>query len=341
MMRAVVKDGYFVDKESLLSDVSKAHQDSLYSDITITLSDNVSMSTSRFMLACRVPYFATLLFGGMAAESSVSLKCCDSIVFKQIMNYALEGQVSFLGLSIQSLMSLLETSRFLCIDLLADGIVDHLKLLLQDETISFPDCLEALDFTVSHKFYSASELLLSFIDQNLSSISSDPGFATLAEGSMLAMLNYEGRKSTEIVLFSAFVKWINSQCIKNEEGIEDNIKREMLSCFDLDLFEKKDLVKIVRKTKFFDDADVCNVLEKHLEKVEKDVEAQKSELEAQKREVEAQKREVNVQKREVEVKKKEVEARKAKVETHKKEVKALKNTVEEWRKYADSLKLRL
>eukprot|EP00092_Neocalanus_flemingeri_P107643 GFUD01138176.1.p1 GENE.GFUD01138176.1~~GFUD01138176.1.p1 ORF type:complete len:428 (-),score=86.63 GFUD01138176.1:115-1323(-) len=262
------KNRKFEDKETLLADVSKAYTGCLYSDITFILKDNVSVSTSRFMLACRVPYFATLLYGGFGDNSTgnpVTLDCCDSQIFKQILNFVWEGEISFSELEIQSLLDLLETARFLCIDRLVEGIIDYLEFLLKRKLIEFDDCLVAFDFVILNKFTKASGVLLSFIDQNLRTISFLPKFADLSEASIQMLLNFEERISSEIDLFTAFVNWI-----KNKETVSEEVKTEMLQCFDLERFDRNDLVA-VRESEMFDANQICDVLEKHMEKLQEEV----------------------------------------------------------------------
>eukprot|EP00092_Neocalanus_flemingeri_P020306 GFUD01021996.1.p1 GENE.GFUD01021996.1~~GFUD01021996.1.p1 ORF type:complete len:395 (+),score=70.70 GFUD01021996.1:43-1227(+) len=266
---AEIKNSKFEDKENLLGDVSKAHKEGLYSDINIIMKDEAIVSTSRFMLACRVPYFATLLYGGFeenSASNPVTLDCCDSTIFKLILSFVWEGEICFSELDIQSSLDLLETARFLCIDRLVEGIEDHLEIMLDMKTIEFKDCLFALNFVTLNKFTKASRLLLSFIDQNLDDISSLPEFADLSETSIQNLLNFEERISTEIGLFTAFVNWI-----ANKETVSEEVKTEMLGCFDLERFDRNDLVDKVRKSKMFDANKICDVLEKHMEKLQEEV----------------------------------------------------------------------
>eukprot|EP00092_Neocalanus_flemingeri_P016692 GFUD01018055.1.p1 GENE.GFUD01018055.1~~GFUD01018055.1.p1 ORF type:complete len:429 (-),score=110.47 GFUD01018055.1:58-1344(-) len=305
-----MKKGVFNRKENLLSDISKVYREGLYSDITFLMADNVSVSTNRFMLACRVPYFATMLHGGLPVDetnNSVPLNCCDSKTFQQIMIYVWEGEISFSDLSIQSLLGLLEASRFFCLDSLVDGVVEYLQYLLDSQKVEFKDCLAALDFLILHKFVTASDLFLKFIDQNLSSISSLPEFDTVSEYSMQALLKYE-KTSTEIVLFTALSKWLEKKA-----SLPANVRMEMLSCFDLERFTKNDLMKIVRKTNFFDDKDICDVLEKHLEKLGEAVDSNKCQIDAQNKQIEAMQGHIEAQQTQIKESEEELKAQKKQI----------------------------
>ena len=62
MPKSEIENGVFVDKGNLLEQMTEPHRKGLYTDITFTMSDNVRISTSRFVLACRSSYFATMFF---------------------------------------------------------------------------------------------------------------------------------------------------------------------------------------------------------------------------------------------------------------------------------------
>ena len=180
-----------------------------------------------------------------------------------------------LSYNISTLLELLETCRFLCIDTLVDGIGDYLHHILESGLVQFKDSFMSIDFLLQHKFTTLSNLFLSYIDQNLSSVSSLPEFDDLSEVSMQALLEFEGRSSSEIDLFQAFAKWI-----KNQDSLPTNIKEDMLGVFDLEKFDKKDLVKTVRKTKLFEDTDILDVLSKHLDNINDETDSKINKIKA-------------------------------------------------------------
>ena len=48
-MSAKLMDGIFHDKGNILEDLTVAHRDSLFTDITFTMLDNVQIVTNKFM----------------------------------------------------------------------------------------------------------------------------------------------------------------------------------------------------------------------------------------------------------------------------------------------------
>merc|ERR1719369_1018367 len=84
------------------------------------------------MLACRVPFFSTMLFGGLAdkfASDPVPLDCCDSVIFKHILKFVFQGEISFNEMDMRTLLNLLEISRLFC-----------LKCILDAKNVDFKDC---------------------------------------------------------------------------------------------------------------------------------------------------------------------------------------------------------
>ena len=163
-----VMNGIVNDKENLIKDISQAFKHRVYSDITFQLADGICISTNKFMLACRVPYFATMLFGSLAEKlpsQPIPLKDCDSNVFKEILKFVWEAEVSLSDMQVPLLLEFLETCRSFCLEELVDTIVDHLRILVNGNEVDFKDCLVALDFTEQHKFVRTSELFIEYIDK--------------------------------------------------------------------------------------------------------------------------------------------------------------------------------
>merc|ERR550519_1035161 len=231
------------------------------------------------MLACRAPYFATMLFGGFGSilpDNTVPLECCDSSTFKHILEFIFQGEICFLGMSMKALLDLLETSRFFCIELLQEGILDYLTSLINEKKVGFQDCLIAFEFANHHKFKQASDLFLNSIDTNLTIISTIPEFDSLSESSLKMILGNKERVSTEIERFVALAKWIK------DKDISESDRSEIVGLFDLSKFDRKDLIEIVMKTNLFDDKEISAILEVHLKNLEEKINSCYRNIEAQK-----------------------------------------------------------
>ena len=277
-----LKNGVFVDRDKFLEDLSKAHREGLFNNVTFTLSDGVEISTNKFMLACRSPFFATMLFCELKEGSSdkIELKCCDSKIMGKVLDFIWEGKADLSEMDVQSLLDILETSRMMCLDSLNKGVEHYLEDLINSKKVEFEDCLAALDFAIAHKFENLSESLLHYIDQNLESVRTLLRFGSISEGSVWAMLNYGGRTSKEIDLFQAFATWI-----EDKKDLQENMKTQMISFFDLKRFTRTEILKTVRKTNFFEDQDIFDVLEVKVDEIEEQVSSQQKKLESQKQQL--------------------------------------------------------
>merc|ERR1719318_667036 len=137
------------------------------------------------MLACRIPYFATLLSSNLTDHSSdLSLSVCSSDIFKKVLDFVWEGEVLLSDLSLSTLLDLLEAARFFCIDLLVDGVEKHIKHQVQSKKVDFSSSLVALEFSTSHNFPEISSTILGFVDQNIEEVSALPEFNTVSTASV-------------------------------------------------------------------------------------------------------------------------------------------------------------
>merc|ERR1719318_1975229 len=137
------------------------------------------------MLACRIPYFATLLSSNLTDHSSdLSLSVCSSDIFKKILDFVWEGEVLLSDMSISTLLDLLEAARFFCIDLLVDGVEKHVKHQVQSEQVDFASTLVALEFSISHNFPEIVNTVLAFVDQNIEEVTALPEFTTVSTASV-------------------------------------------------------------------------------------------------------------------------------------------------------------
>jgi len=242
-----IEEGILVKKEELLSDLSKVYREGFYHDITIVFPDNVRVSTNRFMLVCRIPYFATLLSSDFTDKSSdLSLGVCSSDIFKKILDFVWEGKLQLSDMNLSTILSLLETSRFLCIDLLVDGIGEYIAHQFNSKKVDFVSTLYALDFSISHEFQKISDIILHYVDQNIEEISSLPEFQTVSLASIMAFLSMKkGRVSSDISVFKAFLKWV--EC---NNQISASMIEEMVNTFDLENFSNSDLETLEKSSLF-------------------------------------------------------------------------------------------
>ena len=174
MTMVEIKDGVFIDKENILEKMAEAHRKGLFTDITFTLSDNVEISTSKFLLACRSSYFATMFFDESLyvrrREKTALESKCDSKTIVKILDFIWYGKVKFSDMDFHSLLKLLSVSMWMHLDSLNKGVSDFLQSLVIAKKVEFDDCLEAFNYVIYHNYKSLSGCLLTYIYQNLQEI---------------------------------------------------------------------------------------------------------------------------------------------------------------------------
>ena len=269
-------EGLFVDKNKILEDLAVAHRDGGFSDITFTMSDNIEISTNKFMLGCRSPFFASMLFGGLKNKiaDKVRLQCCDSETMRKVLEFIWCGTVKFSDMDTQSLLNLLETSRMMCLDSLHQGVNDYLENLVTTKKVDMDDCLVAFDFAISHKFESLSECLLKHIDQNIQKVRMVPKFRKLSGISVLEILRHRNRKAKSIDLFMAFTTWI-----EENDHVPENIKIQMINSFELKSFSRSEIQNVVRKTGFYKNKAIFDALQEKYDELEEALLLQMNQLE--------------------------------------------------------------
>ena len=82
-------EGLFVDKSNIFEDLAIAQRDGDFSDITCTMSDNIEISSNKFMLGCRSPFFISMLFGGLKNKKTdnVRFQICDSKIMRKVLDF--------------------------------------------------------------------------------------------------------------------------------------------------------------------------------------------------------------------------------------------------------------
>jgi len=256
-----VNEEMFNDKEKILEDLKEFHRGNKFTDVTINLYNDEKVSTSKYMLACRSPFFSKFLKNDLFNGDTIDLKSVDLNTMNMVLDYIFEGVANFKGKDNDSILKLLEASRMLCIDRLQEAVMIHFNQCLVTGILQTDDILESFEFSVLNKFDTVSNSLLEHIDKNIETVSKDSKFSMLSETSVLVLLDFEMKYAKEIDRFRAFNRWVENK------NVATDIMNSMTSLFDLKKFTQSEL-KIVRKTKYFKVEDILDVLDNKFENLE-------------------------------------------------------------------------
>jgi len=251
-------------RDKLLHDLSSAYERGLVNDVTIICNDGVKLSSNKSLLSVRSPFFHSMIFGGFknTVEEEIEFKSSDSEVLKHILDYIWLGSMNLKSLDTKVLLGILECSRMLCLDALVNGVEDY--LIHNISLFNHDDLLESLDFAIMHKFDALLNCTLGTIDKILGKVAECSRFHMLKKPPILAILTFDMRTSVESAIFEAFLGWI-----KHNEGIAESTISEMLNAFDLNKFDKAYLLSKVRKTGYFEDQAIFDVLEEKVAQMQK------------------------------------------------------------------------
>jgi len=276
------RNGVYNDVEFFVNDISNAYRNQMFTDVTFALSDGVTMKTNRFMLAWRSQYFASKLLGLKEDDCKVVMNC-DSKIFQILLDYIWEGRVDLSNLELKQLLDLLENAQMMSLKRLAENIQDYLSYLLESGQLELDEYWVVLQFCCNNYFRKILVSALKFIDANFNTIcSTKTNFLKLSTDAIFTILGNENRTAGEIDVFKALTLWLENQTYP----VERSTRVALLGLIDLAAVSPVDLLRVVRKSGFYEDVNICDAFEKQLssrneneaDKIEQQVEAQDDSL---------------------------------------------------------------
>jgi len=259
--------GLFDDVDYLVSDISNAYRNQMFPDVTFVLSDGVTKQTNKFMLACRSKYFATKLLDLVEDDGRVMLNC-DSKIFQLLLDYIWEGKVDYSDLELQHLLDLLENARMMSLERLVANIQEYLSFILEAGQIDLKEYWTVLDFCSNNGFKDIRTSALKFIDENFNTFcSSKNSFFKLPSEVIFTLLENKNRTVQEIEVFKAVTLWLENQT----SPVEDSTRAAMLDLVNLASVTPVDLLRVVRRSGLYTDMDICDAMEKQMNKKQNEV----------------------------------------------------------------------
>jgi len=256
----VERNGVFDDVEFFVADISNAYRNQMFTDVTFVLSDGVAMKTNRFMLAWRSQYFASKLLALKEDDAKVVMNC-DSKIFQILLDYMWEGRVDLSNLKLQQLLDLMENAQMMCLERLVGNVQEYLSYLLEFGQLELNEYWAVLQFCSDKNFGKILVSAMKFIETNFNTIcSSKTNFVKLSKDTIVTLFKKENRTVGEIDIFKALTIWLDNQ----PYPVEDSTKAALLGLVDLAAVSPVDLLRVVRKSGFYKDMDICDAFEKQL-----------------------------------------------------------------------------
>jgi len=224
-------------------------------------SDGIQVSSNRNFLAIRVPYFAKMFFGSSqsSVQDELEFKACDSQTFTFILNYIWKGTLVLKHLPFSTLLSIMETSRLLCLDSLWKGIESHLVIRILESKVLLCECFDALEFAALNNFDKLLKRLLVHLYRRQDTEDSASRFESLTMVAVMSLLMVDiDEEGIEDFKFVFFLQWIK----KNE--VDPATKLKMIDAFDLKKFSSLFLLNTVQKSEYFEDEDIFSILTRNV-----------------------------------------------------------------------------
>jgi len=257
----VEKQGAFEDLDNFVADIGNAYRNNMFADFSFILTDGVTISTNRLMLAIRSQYFASMFRENNTEEIFME---CDSEIFQLLLDYIWQGRVTFSNLELQQVLVLLENACMMCLERLVENILNYLSHLLDSGDLQLEESWTLLDFCASSsRFEDLLNSVLKFIDLNfkmLTIFSSQENFLKLSADAIFTLLENKSRTVPEVDIFNSLTLWVESQ----PWPVDSSTKTALLGLVDLVAISPEHLLGVVRKSGLYEDTDICDVLEKQL-----------------------------------------------------------------------------
>jgi len=248
-----------------------------HNDVDIILEDGV-IRASKLILSSRLEYFEKTFDKKSQfqeqKENTVKFPC-KKVIMRKILEHLYGGRLDFTGLSCVEIMELEDMLRFL---LLQDAQKELLKFLfcqLRYNTISIPECLDALEVAISLKLCHSTKCFTAYFFKRLDVLVTDhlEVVENMSKDIFKRVMKFTfqhekrcGYKPPQGQLDKLkFVHhWIHSHSFRwsKLEKKNKHLFQLIHGCFDLTKFKVNQLLGEVRKSKLFSDEEIFAAVNK-------------------------------------------------------------------------------
>jgi len=194
-----------------------------------------------------------------------------------VMKYFYTGKVNFEELSLKDLLDLLHLLEFFDLELFSE-VEDFTKNKIVEGGFSFEKLLILSCTAETYKFDGIRYEMISYLDRNISEISKLPEIKYLSSKILLDLIEeIDGGDYDDEAFFPRFetvASWLD-----NHE-VDEELKKKLLSMFDLKRFTNQQLTSSVRNSKLFPESVIFDVLSQSVANLEDKLEKLEEEKKA-------------------------------------------------------------
>jgi len=253
----------------LVKNIAKLMKKDSINDVRIRLNNGVQIEANKIILSAMSPFFNEKFEEKQHLQSNDSCLEIDIEIsstkemLELVMEYLYTGKMNIEKLSLRDLLDLLNLLQFLEFEIFSE-IKEFTKKKINDGGFSFEKLLILSGSAEAHNFSEINDLMLNYLDLNISDVSKLPEVKYLSSDSLENLIRkkeidnnndadeYDNERF--FPRFETLASWIRS----NE--VNEDLKIKLTSMFDLKKFTSQQLTSSVRKSKLFSETSILDVL---------------------------------------------------------------------------------
>jgi len=255
----------------LVKNIAKLMKKDSINDVRIRLNNGVQIEANKIILSAMSPFFNEKFEEKQHLQSNDSCLEIDIEIsstkemLELVMEYLYTGKMNIEKLSLRDLLDLLNLLQFLEFEIFSE-IKEFTKKKINDGGFSFEKLLILSGSAEAHNFSEINDLMLNYLDLNISDVSKLPEVKYLSSDSLENLIrkkeidnnNDADDYNNERIFprFETLASWIRSR--SNE--VNEDLKLKFTSMFDLKKFTSQQLTSSVRKSKLFSETSILDVL---------------------------------------------------------------------------------
>ena len=250
----------FVDHVELLSSqLGNLLKGENNTDVTFVV-EGEQFEAHRIILSARCEYFRALLYGGMKETTDmakIELHDTPAKVFKYLLKYIYSGRLFLRELEERDILDMLILANRYSLLSLESAITGYFKEVIGECTVT-----DIYDVASTIGITDLESICIDYMDHHADEIINSEGFTRLSRKSLKEIISRGSFCISEDFVFIGVSKWLS-----DNDDINENETRELLSCIRLPLMEMSYLLNEIRDSKLFSADDILEAVKiKHEKK---------------------------------------------------------------------------
>jgi len=250
-------------------------------DVRIRLSNGVQVDANKVILAAMSDFFNEKLQENVTKDQfhEIDLEISSTKeMLELVMKYLYTGKMDFEALSLKDLLDIMNLLKFLDLEVFSE-VEKFTKKKIEDGECSLEKMLILSSTAEAYNFDDIVTAIRENLDENVSDISKLPEVKYLSIDTLKWLVQDYSNGYDDLFFghdddydeerffprFQTMASWLES----NE--VNEDVKKRLLSFFDLKRFTNNQLTSSVRKSKLFSEASILDVLSEKVTNLEDEI----------------------------------------------------------------------